>query len=495
MPQQQPHTLAPMRGPPRSIQAAEVKLEIAANNLRDRDVISKSDPVAVVFLEDKTYGAPMGYPGGSSNTQGAPLSQQQQYVVHSHTAPPDSSSWKEIGRTESIKDNLNPHFSVHVTVPYRFEELQNIRIGLWDIDTKSRELHTHDFLGDIRTTLGDLVAAGVSTKPLSYPNVKDNKKLLGGRRNLGTITIIVHENRDGGKMLVKAHMSGRKLAKRDILSSDPYVIITQIGGRSDASRSQVYQTEVIKRNRNPVWKPVKFKVDLPKGGNKSHIRLEFLCNDKDLRSRDDEIGTANCTLQELESVTSLPLIYSKKKNRKGYSNSGHLIFRSLSVTRMPSLIEYLQGGLKLHFNVAIDMTASNGDPRDPRSLHYHDQTYGGNQYVRALTAIGSILQVYAPTDNLFAAYGFGAELPGQSGVASSCFPLNLGHDPRCQGVNGIVGAYTRALGLVRLSGPTNFSPLIETVTIAAAQRTNSMDDQNVSMDVFFPWELLCRQEL
>lgn len=466
------------------MRTAEVRLEILCENLRDRDVISKSDPCAVVFLEEKRVGSLMGYPGSMPP---GPPSQHPMYMNMEQAAaasPYEVSHWREVGRTESIKDNLNPHFSVHVTVPYRFEELQNIRIGLWDIDSASAKLDRHDFLGDIRTTVGDLVASGVTSKDLAAPG-RNQKTLLGGRRNLGKITIIVHENQQGGKLLVKGRFSGKKLAKRDLFSSDPYIIFTQLGVRGEQSRSQVFKTEVVLRNRNPVWRPVKFKVDLPKGGNHSHIKLELKCNDKDHMSCDDEIGIARCTLQELEQVDKLPLIYTKRKNRRGYTNSGHILVQNVKAVRMPSLIEYLQGGLKVNFSVAVDLTASNGDPRDPNSLH-HDQSYGQNQYLRALKAIGTIIQPYAPNDHMFAAYGFGAELPGQSGTAagsaSFCFPLNLAPDPRCRGIEGIIDAYTRVLRTVRLSGPTNFAPVIEKAARTAAARRNSSDEQNVSVD-------------
>ena len=49
--------------------------------------------------------------------------------------------------------------------------------------------------------------------------------------------------------------------------------------------------------------------------------------------------------------------------------------------------------LQIHFTVAIDFTASNGDPRDPRSLHYIDPS-SPNQYTRALHAVGEIIQDY-----------------------------------------------------------------------------------------------------
>lgn len=68
--------------------------------------------------------------------------------------------------------------------------------------------------------------------------------------------------------------------------------------------------------------------------------------------------------------------------------------------------------------VAIDFTASNGDPRLPSSLHY----IGGpgarpNPYEQALTAIGEIILPY-DSDQLVPLYGFGAKWNGNSSINS-----------------------------------------------------------------------------
>ena len=39
-----------------------------------------------------------------------------------------------------------------------------------------------------------------------------------------------------------------------------------------------------------------------------------------------------------------------------------------------SFFDFLAGGMQMQFAVAIDYTASNGDPNLPDSLHYHDPT-------------------------------------------------------------------------------------------------------------------------
>lgn len=448
----------------------EIKLEIICKGLWDRDITSKSDPVCVVFLENRSYTAYGAYSSFYPSSAGSEFANNPTgQTVDSHL------SWKEVGRTECIKNCLSPHFKVQVTVPYHFEELQHIRLGLWDIDSKKQDLKTHDFLGDVRTTVAELVMAGVWESPLTSHVAKDMKTAFGGRRNLGKITVIVHEGRDGGNMLIKASICGKKLDRKDFgIFSDPYFIISQLG-KNQASRSQLYRSEVVRRDVNPKWRPFQFKVAIPKGGGKQDIRLEILVYDKDNHRRDDEIGKCVHSLADLEKNSSVPIINERKRRRWGKKNSGTLEWNNFQVISMPSLVDYLQGGLKLHFSVAIDMTASNGSPNDPTSLHFQD--YYGNRYTRALGAIIQVLDRYQ-TDNMFAAFGFGAELPGNPGFASSCFPLSLGQDPMCQGVNGILEAYKRALHSVRFSGPTNFAPLIETVSRKAKQRINTQTDQN-----------------
>ena len=49
--------------------------------------------------------------------------------------------------------------------------------------------------------------------------------------------------------------------------------------------------------------------------------------------------------------------------------------------------------MQLGFTVAIDFTGSNGDPRQPDSLHYMNPHYP-NQYLMALNAIGGVIQDY-----------------------------------------------------------------------------------------------------
>jgi len=72
---------------------------------------------------------------------------------------------------------------------------------------------------------------------------------------------------------------------------------------------------------------------------------------------------------------------------------------------------------------------------------------------------------------MYTAFAFGASVGG--GPASHCYPLNGNFaDPRVAGAAGIVAAYRAMLANCRLSGPTNFAPVIN-AAIASAQAARS----------------------
>merc|ERR1712107_274925 len=73
-------------------------------------------------------------------------------------------------------------------------------------------------------------------------------------------------------------------------------------------------------------------------------------------------------------------------------------------------LDYIQGGTQVNFTLAVDFTASNGNPMDPNSLHYRGDPSRPNQYVTAIRSVGEIVQDYDP-DSMFPALGFGARIP------------------------------------------------------------------------------------
>ena len=98
----------------------------------------------------------------------------------------------------------------------------------------------------------------------------------------------------------------------------------------------------------------------------------------------------------------------------------------------------------MSFIVGIDFTASNGDSHMRDSLHYIDPSgQRPNQYMRTITGVGSVLELY-DSDKQFPVFGFGGKEPG--GFVSHCFPLTRNENvPEVHGVNGILDVYLNAL--------------------------------------------------
>uniref|UniRef100_A0A8C5FJN6 Copine family member 9 n=1 Tax=Gadus morhua TaxID=8049 RepID=A0A8C5FJN6_GADMO len=143
---------------------------------------------------------------------------------------------------------------------------------------------------------------------------------------------------------------------------------------------------------------------------------------------------------------------------------------SFKVESEYTFVDFIRGGTQLNFTVAIDFTASNGNPSQPTSLHYMSP-YQMNAYAMALKAVGDIIQDY-DSDKLFPAYGFGAKLP-PDGKISHAFPLNSNmDDPNCVAIEGVLEAYFQSLRSVQLYGPTNFAPVINQVARCAADMTD-----------------------
>nr|CAD7435265.1 unnamed protein product [Timema monikensis] len=99
-----------------------------------------------------------------------------------------------------------------------------------------------------------------------------------------------------------------------------------------------------------------------------------------------------------------------------------------------SFLDYIIGGTQLNCTIAIDFTGSNGDPMSPDSLHFIS-SLAPNQYEKALTAVGEIIQDY-DSDKLFPVLGFGARLPPDGRVSHEFFVNMRTDSPYCSGIPG-----------------------------------------------------------
>uniref|UniRef100_A0AAX7SP18 Copine-3 n=1 Tax=Astatotilapia calliptera TaxID=8154 RepID=A0AAX7SP18_ASTCA len=393
---------------------SKVELSVSCANLLDKDVGSKSDPLCVL-LEST---------GGDK--------------------------WAELGRTERLKNNSSPSFSQRLRLDYHFEKVQNLKLGVYDIDNSSSDLGDDDYLGGVEITLGQIVSSKTVTRPLQLKKGKPAGK--------GTITITAEEIKDN--RAIELEWEAKNLDKKDTFGkSDPFLEFFRQG--DDGKWQLVHRTEVVKNNLNPTWK--KFTIPLQTLCYSDLERpLKVDCSDYDSDGSHDLIGSFTTKVIELCRVVlqvQFDCIHpEKQKKKKSYKNSGVVSVKSCKLITQYTFLDYVMGGCQINFTVGIDFTGSNGDPRSPNSLHYMSAD-GLNQYLSALWSVGHVVQDY-DTDKLFPAFGFGAKLPPDYQVSSLT--------DQSQSIQGIVEAYRMVLPQIRLSGPTNFSPIINHVASIAA---------------------------
>ncbi|KAK2834429.1 hypothetical protein Q7C36_015130 [Tachysurus vachellii] len=404
-----------------AIPATKVELTVSCRNLLDRDTFSKSDPICVLYTQTVA-----------------------------------SREWREFGRTEAISNTLNPDFVRKFILDYFFEERQNLRFDLYDLDSKSENLSKHDFLGQMYCTLGEIVGS---------PGSRMERTLIGiPGKNCGTI-IVKAEELGNCRESVLLQFCGNNLDKKDFFGkSDPFLVFSR--SNEDGTYTICHKTEVIKNTLDPVWQAFKIPVRaLCNGDSDRAIRIEVYDWDRD--GGHDYIGEFNTSYRELSkgqsqfSVWEVLNMKKKKKKKKKYQNSGTVTLLSCLIDVEVTFLDYIKGGTEINFTVAIDFTASNGNPSQPTSLHYMNP-YQLNAYAMALRAVGEIIQDY-DSDKMFPALGFGAKLPPHGRVSHE-FALNGNpENPYCSGIEGVIEAYYQSLKNVRLYGPTYFSPVINHV--------------------------------
>lgn len=152
---------------------------------------------------------------------------------------------------------------------------------------------------------------------------------------------------------------------------------------------------------------------------------------------------------------------------------GNVSVRACNISKKTSFLDYIQEGLQLHFITAIDFTSSNGDPKDPASLHHLNTNPDiMNPYELAISSIARVLDVF-DTDKIYPCYGFGAKLT-RSGVVNHCFPLTQG--PASKGIEELLKSYRTAVQNTFFSGPTVFARVISEVK----QFANTLPQETVN---------------
>ncbi|XP_075526013.1 copine-8-like isoform X3 [Dermacentor variabilis] len=284
----------------------KVEISVSCRHLKQKDLLSKSDPMCVLFMRTC-----------------------------------DTDQWLEVGRTETVCDTLDPNFVTKFLVDYYFEERQQLMFKMYDVDSKSVNLQNHDFLGQVASTLGELVA---------YQGRQVKLQLTGLSGDCGTILLTVEEVLDC-KRVIDMQWQGKKLDSKDWFGkSDPFLEFCRVS--EDNSYTAVFRTEVVKRNLNPTWRPFTIQMRQLSGGDDDRT-LRVACYDWDLdggmSSSHDLIGEFHTNVRTLSQgpgpANEYKLINKKKQaKKKSYKNSGVVKLISFTVREQATFLDYIQGG-------------------------------------------------------------------------------------------------------------------------------------------------------
>ena len=394
-------------GSPNSI---PVNLYFKCINLRNKDNFSKSDPYVVLFL----------------------LSNGQR---------------SEVGRTESIGNNLNPNFQKGVPIGYVFQEEQHLVIKVVDDDSSN-----DDDIGQATCRLSDIIS---STQLL-------NLSLVSSKTNAPSGTVqIRYERAVMTKVSYYFSLSCSKVKDIEWFSkSDPMIRIFRPGSPLSLEMSphsipeydwlMAYETEFVKDNLNPIFRPFEINSGSLCYGN-PNIPLKFEIWDYSKRGEHKMLGKAFTTVAKMKGGERT---LDTADAGGGFTGSINIV--NIREDPVFDFLDYLRNGLQLNLSIAIDFTGSNGSPTNSTSLHFIKRG-SPNQYQTAIEKVGRIIVAY-DADKKIPAFGFGAKVNSKY---SDCFAVNFNEaNPYVNSWEGALLAYSNCVPNVELYGPTNFAPVI-----------------------------------
>ncbi|VAI57553.1 unnamed protein product [Triticum turgidum subsp. durum] len=334
--------------------STQIELSLSASNLGDQEYFFKSNPIVVVY----------------SSNDGA---------------------LEEIGRTEVIVNSSSPSWNAKIILQYQFEVLQPLVFHIYDIDPQFHEvgekmlkLEEQQFLGEAICNLSDVITKQNRLFTLKLGVSEHN---LPNRSKFGELTVHAEESA-GSKALMEMVFHCSDLEIKDLLSkSDPFLLISRMS--ENGTPVPICKTEVRKNDLNPKWKPV--IMSLQQVGSKENP-LMIECFNFSSNGKHDLVGKMVKSIAELENMYHsgngenffVPASNAHDCHSNEVLKSQVYVEKYLENSRH-TFIDYISAGCQLNLMVAIDYTASNGNPRLPDSLHYIDPSGRPNAYQRGNT--------------------------------------------------------------------------------------------------------------
>jgi hypothetical protein len=434
---------------------------------------------------------------------------------HSLCSPPKSIL---LAATRRVFNNLNPSWSRVIFLEgYKFGVPLYFEIGVFDFDASQTgksegELSRMDVLSQSVITSNaasrELMRDGKFPHKVMGTALFEVGQLLGTRGNVGSKSlqtggaVLVHIERcntEGDTGSLSFQLRGVKLSNAQSLgrTSCPFFeLYRKVDRPTGATYISVYRSNTIRSSLSPAWNAAELDLEAVCNGD-MEMAMKVIVWDFRRHGKHKMMGEFETTIRGFleamptskadsdfgfrlvkpDSVKSMgkvqvvdatvtgmtgdkssrskPYVDENVAHRKDHKEKA----MSAQSSRRPEFVDYLSGGCQISLAVAIDFTASNGDPRQPGTPHYFHppESKEWNDYEKAIFAVGSILAKY-DSDQRFPVWGFGAKY---NNVVRHCF--QCGSDVEVEGVQGIMDAYRGVFRTpLTMSYPTIFTEVIQT---------------------------------
>jgi hypothetical protein len=207
-------------------------------------------------------------------------------------------SFVEVGKTETITNNLNPKFGKPINAKYYFEKDQKLRFEVRDDDGKG----SFDEIGHVETTMGNIMGSRAQTwiGELKSSGSSNRGKIIVQAESLQTSNVEIHMQIQGQDLKNKTSGCGG-------MCEEIHDVCFEIQRPSQNDPNQynsVYQSEVATGTASPVFSP--FKKSLSALANADEdCQLKIA-----IKSRGVIVGTGLFSITGLTDIKSVNITHN-----------------------------------------------------------------------------------------------------------------------------------------------------------------------------------------
>jgi len=167
--------------------------------------------------------------------------------------------WFEVGRTERIKDTLNPEWVSRIDVDFFENEDDECRFEIYDWNKNYTDLKKHDFLGQWNGMFKSIIKGGdFFNKELGMSNKTStgpNKKKGASKIKLGALKA------EGQKVFFQFKFEAENIDKASKKGKTDAFLEMAVSTENEDEWVTVHRTEVIKKTTDPQWEKFQLTVN------------------------------------------------------------------------------------------------------------------------------------------------------------------------------------------------------------------------------------------